>query len=32
MDLNACAAVEYEQKDDAHGVRFVCDEGKAGLL
>ena len=26
VDLNACTAVEYEQKDDAHGVRFICDE------
>lgn len=26
VDLNACTAVEYEEKDDAHGVRFICDE------
>ena len=26
VDLNACTALEYEQKDDAHGVRFICDE------
>ena len=26
VDLNACTAVEYEQKDDAHGVKFICDE------
>ena len=26
VDLNACTAVEYEQKADAHGMRFVCDE------
>ena len=26
VDLNACTAVEYEQKEDVHGVRFVCDE------
>ena len=28
VDFSACAAVEYEQKDVAHGVRFVCDERK----
>ena len=28
VDLNACTAVEYEQKDGAHGVRFICDEKK----
>jgi len=26
VDLNACTAVEYEQKEDVHGVRFICDE------
>ena len=26
VDLNACTAVEYEQKDDARGVTLVCDE------
>ena len=26
VDLNTCTAVEYEQKDDAHGVRFICDK------
>ena len=31
VDLNACTAVQHEQKDDAHGVRFICDE-KVGLL
>ena len=28
VNLNACRAVEYEHKDDATGVRFVCDEKK----
>ena len=26
VDLNACTVVEYERKDDAHGVRFICDK------
>ena len=26
VDLNTCTAIEYEQKDDVHGVRFICDE------
>ena len=26
VDLYACTAIEYEQKDDAHSVRFICDE------
>jgi len=29
VDLNACTAVEYEQKEDAHGERFVS-ENKEG--
>ena len=28
VDLNACTAIEYEKKDDAHGVKFICDEKK----
>ena len=26
VDLNVCTAIEHEQKDYAHGVRFICDE------
>jgi len=26
VNLSECTAIEYEQKDDAHGVRFICDE------
>ena len=26
VDLNACTAIEYEKKDDAHGVKFIFDE------
>ena len=28
VDLNACTPIEYEKKDDAHGVKFICDEKK----
>ena len=24
VDLSTCTAIEYEQKDDVHGVRFIC--------
>ena len=26
VDLNACTIVQCEQKDDTHGVRFICDQ------
>ena len=26
VDLSECTAIEYEQKDDVHGVKFICDE------
>ena len=28
VDLSACTAIEYEQKDDVHGVKFICDENE----
>ena len=32
VDLNGCTAIKYEQKDDAHGVKFTCDENKGWIL
>ena len=26
VDLSACTAIEYEQKDEVHVVKFICDE------
>jgi len=26
VNLSACTAIEYEQKDDVYGVKFICDE------
>ena len=26
VDLSECTAIEYEQKDEVHGVKFICDE------
>ena len=28
VDLSAWTAIEYEQKDDVHGVKFICDENE----